>query len=175
MRRDRAGRASTRARPKLRWPSAESFTGTQAFSPRRIGVGLLFAALIWAALPRLVAALGATGRTQALAVDYLRIIIPSQPLLMLRMIGAAILRSHGDPARTMRATAAGALANALLDPILIFGLSLERTGGNRAHGGAGGDRRRRAPGDRPCGRAGAGSAPGDAWSPRGALNRPAAP
>lgn len=87
-----------------------------------------FAALVWMALSPLVSLLGATGQTQALAVHYLQIVIPSQPLLMVGMIGGAILRSHGDARRAMLATIFGGLVNAVLDPILIFGLGWELTG-----------------------------------------------
>ncbi|MDK2775600.1 MAG: polysaccharide biosynthesis C-terminal domain-containing protein, partial [Tabrizicola sp.] len=63
-----------------------------------------------------------------LAVHFLRIVTPSQPLLMVGMIGGAILRSHGDARSAMMATVWGALATAVVDPILIFGLGWELTG-----------------------------------------------
>jgi Na+-driven multidrug efflux pump len=44
------------------------------------------------------------------------------------MIGGAILRAHGDARRAMMATIWGGVVNAVLDPILIFGLDLELTG-----------------------------------------------
>ena len=47
---------------------------------------------------------------------------------MVGMIGGAILRSHGDAKRAMMATIYGGLANAVLDPIMIFGLHLDLTG-----------------------------------------------
>lgn len=90
--------------------------------------GSLFAALVWAALWPLVGLLGATGETAALAVHFLQIVVPSQPLLMVGMIGGAILRSHGDARAAMMATVWGAVATAVLDPILIFGFRLELTG-----------------------------------------------
>lgn len=90
--------------------------------------GSVFAALVWLALGPLVALLGATGRTAELAVHFLQIVVPSQPLLMVGMIGGAILRSHGDARAAMMATVWGALATAVLDPILIFGLGWELTG-----------------------------------------------
>ena len=93
-----------------------------------VAFGALFAAMVWLALDPLVRLLGATGETQRLALHYLAIIVPSQPLLMVGMIGAAILRSHGDARRAMLATVFGGLANAVLDPILIFGLGWELTG-----------------------------------------------
>jgi len=90
--------------------------------------GSLFAAAVWLVLPPLVALLGATGETAELAVHFLQIVIPSQPLLMVGMIGGAILRSHGDARSAMMATVWGAVATAILDPILIFGLGWELTG-----------------------------------------------
>ncbi len=90
--------------------------------------GSVFAGLVWLVLGPLVALLGATGRTAELTVGFLQIVIPSQPLLMVGMIGGAILRSHGDARAAMMATVWGALATAVLDPILIFGLGWELTG-----------------------------------------------
>jgi putative MATE family efflux protein len=90
--------------------------------------GSLFAAAVWLALGPLVSLLGATGETADLAVHFLQIVIPSQPLLMVGMIGGAILRSHGDARSAMMATVWGALATAVLDPILIFGLGWDLTG-----------------------------------------------
>ncbi len=93
-----------------------------------VGFGAVFAAIVWVYVPFLAALLGASGDTLTLAVHYLRIIVPSLPLLMIGMIGAAILRAHGDARRAMMATVWGGVVNAVLDPILIFGLDLELTG-----------------------------------------------
>jgi putative MATE family efflux protein len=90
--------------------------------------GSLFAAVVWVALGPLVALLGATGETAALAVHFLQIVTPSQPLLMVGMIGGAILRSHGDARAAMMATVWGAVVTAAVDPILIFGFGWELTG-----------------------------------------------
>jgi putative MATE family efflux protein len=88
----------------------------------------LFALAVWLNLPALTALLGAQGETLDLAVHYLQIIIPSLPLLLIGMVGGAILRAHGDARRAMSATIIGGLVNAVLDPILIFGLDLDLTG-----------------------------------------------
>ncbi len=90
--------------------------------------GSLFAAVVWLFLWPLVGLLGASGETAALAVHFLQIVVPSQPLLMVGMIGGAVLRSHGDARAAMMATVWGAVATAALDPVLIFGLGLELTG-----------------------------------------------
>jgi putative MATE family efflux protein len=93
-----------------------------------VAFGAVFAALVWGNLPTLVALLGASGETLDLAVLYLRIIIPSLPLLIVGMVGSAILRAHGDARRAMMATIWGGVVNAVLDPILIFGLALDLVG-----------------------------------------------
>jgi putative MATE family efflux protein len=90
--------------------------------------GSLFAGIVWLALWPLVGLLGATGETAALAAHFLQIVVPSQPLLMVGMVGGAILRSHGDARSAMMATVWGAIATAILDPILIFGFGWELTG-----------------------------------------------
>lgn len=90
--------------------------------------GALFAAAVWVKLSEIVRFLGASGETADLAVLYLQIIIPTLPFLMIGMMGGAILRAHGDAKRAMMATIYGGLVNAVLDPILIFGLDLELTG-----------------------------------------------
>ncbi|MEM8578834.1 MAG: MATE family efflux transporter [Pseudomonadota bacterium] len=90
--------------------------------------GALFALAVWLSVDPLVRLLGAEGQTATLAGQYLRIVIPSLPLLLIGMMGGAILRAHGDARRAMMATIYGGLVNAVLDPILIFGLDLELTG-----------------------------------------------
>lgn len=93
-----------------------------------VGFGVVFAALVWANLSHLVALLGARGETADLAIHYLSIIVPTLPFLVVGMIGGAILRAHGDARRAMYATIYGGTVNAVLDPILIFGLSMGLTG-----------------------------------------------
>ena len=90
--------------------------------------GSIFAALVWVNLSALAAMMGASGETLDLAVGYLQIIIPSLPFLLTGMVGGAILRAHGDARRAMMATVWGGVVNAVLDPILIFGLDLDLTG-----------------------------------------------
>lgn len=90
--------------------------------------GALFALVVWLNLAWIVGLVGATGETLELAVLYLQIIVPSLPFLMIGMVGGAILRAHGDAKRAMMATIWGGVVNAVLDPILIFGLDLELTG-----------------------------------------------
>jgi len=79
---------------------------------------------LWLLIPEILALLGATGRAAALATSYLRIIVPTMPALALGICGGAILRALGDPKRSMYVTLSGGAINAVLDPILIFGLGL---------------------------------------------------
>lgn len=90
--------------------------------------GALFALAVWLNLAPLAQLMGASGETLDLAVHYLQIIVPSLPFLIIGMVGGAILRAHGDARRAMMATVVGGIVNAVLDPILIFGLNLELTG-----------------------------------------------
>jgi MATE family, multidrug efflux pump len=66
--------------------------------------------------------IGAHGRTQSLAVDYLSIVFPSFPLMAVGMTASGILRSAGDAQRSMYVTLSGAIVNVVLDAILILGL-----------------------------------------------------
>jgi len=87
-------------------------------------VSALLALVVWLAIPQLLDLLGATGRTRELAVTYLSIAVPALPPLALGMTSSAVLRSAGDARRAMNVTLFGAIANVILDPILIFGFDL---------------------------------------------------
>ena len=90
--------------------------------------GVVFTAVVWALLGQIVGLLGATGATAEAAVHYLQLSMLGQPLLMLGITGAAVLRSHGDARRAMMVTVWGAVALALADPVLIFGAGMGLTG-----------------------------------------------
>ena len=79
---------------------------------------------IWFALPTLLTWLGAEGHTFDLAYNYLKIIIPSMPFLAIAMTCGGIMRAQGDASGAMWITSIGGIANAVLDPIFIFGLSM---------------------------------------------------
>jgi putative MATE family efflux protein len=73
-------------------------------------------------LRELLELLGASGKTLEYALAYSRIIIPNTAVLALGMCAANAARALGDARRSMYATLAGSAVNAVLDPILIFGL-----------------------------------------------------
>ena len=88
------------------------------------GAAALTAGAAWLALPLLLRALGSSGRTLALAHDFLRIVLPSLPALALGKCASAVLRSAGDPQRAMYITLTGAVVGTILDALLILWLGL---------------------------------------------------
>lgn len=86
------------------------------------------AAAIWLSLEPLTALVGAKGEVQSRAIEYLQIIIPTMPILMIGMIAAAALRSHGAATLSMMVTLTAGIVNAILDPIFIFTLDMGLNG-----------------------------------------------
>ncbi len=68
--------------------------------------------------------LGARGEALAVADTFLLIALPSNVLLAAGMAFSGVLRAVGDAKRAMYVTLFGAVATAIADPILIFGLGL---------------------------------------------------
>ncbi|MBT8471338.1 MAG: MATE family efflux transporter [Marinicaulis sp.] len=89
-----------------------------------VTIGAVMGALCWIFAPQILDMIGAEGETKKMAVRYLRIVVPTLPIAALAMVGSGLLRAHGDAKRAMNATLAAGAVNAILDPILIFGLSL---------------------------------------------------
>lgn len=99
-------------------------------------LGVVFSALVFLLLPQIVSALGATGRTADETLHFLRISTLSQPLLMVGMIGAAVLRAYGEARRAMMVTVWGAIVLAALDPVLILWAGWDLTGAALAGAGS---------------------------------------
>lgn len=87
-----------------------------------ISCGLVYAMM--SNLQQLLAMIGAEGKVAAAATDYLTILLPSAPMIAISMSAGAALRGIGDARRSMVATLIGGGANAVLDPIFIFGFSM---------------------------------------------------
>lgn len=68
--------------------------------------------------------LGASGQTLEIARSYLLVVLPGFTLLAGAIILSFTLRAIGDPRRAMYVTLTTAAANAILDPIFIFGFGL---------------------------------------------------
>ena len=87
-------------------------------------VAIVVVVAMWPWLRSALAWLGATGRTLDLAHGYVRLVVPSLPLLALGMCSSAVLRSVGDARRAMYITLSGAVVTMVLDPIFILWLGL---------------------------------------------------
>ena len=70
-------------------------------------LGAIFAAAVWFNVLDLVTLVGASGETAELAASYLRIIIPSLPILVASIVASAVLRSHGAASSSMYVTILG--------------------------------------------------------------------
>ena len=91
-------------------------------------VSLLVVIGLWPFIPLALDGLGASGDTKEIATGFLRIVVPSLPLLGLGMVLSGILRAVGDARRAMYVTLAGGVASAVFDPLFIFGFDLGVTG-----------------------------------------------
>jgi Na+-driven multidrug efflux pump len=83
--------------------------------------------MLWQ-LPLLLNLIGAKGAVAKAATQYLVILLPSAPLIAVSMSAGAALRGVGDARSSMVATLIGGGVNAVLDPLLIFGLSMGMQG-----------------------------------------------
>lgn len=97
---------------------AQEYATSVAIAAIFIGILVPLATLM--NLDALFAILGASGPARALAVEYTQIILPSMAVMGVAMNGMAVLRAHGDARRSMMATVAGGVLNAVLDPLFIF-------------------------------------------------------
>ncbi|TGD98210.1 MATE family efflux transporter [Methylobacterium nonmethylotrophicum] len=88
-----------------------------------VASGLVVAVLLPLLAPFL-RLIGATPETVPAARTFLWIALPSAVLMALGMGFSGVLRAVGDARRSMNVTLAGAAVTAVLDPVLIFGLSL---------------------------------------------------
>jgi len=89
-----------------------------------VGFSVLVSILIFTNLHTLTGWVGATGTTQDLTVSYLRILIPTMPVMMIGIVASAALRSHGAARLSMVVTLVAGVVNAVLDPIFIFVLDM---------------------------------------------------
>ena len=91
-------------------------------------VSILTNALMISNLDTLLSWLGAVGEVARVAHDYLLIVLPASVFLAIGLAASAVLRGVGDAKGSMMSTLSGGIVNAILDPILIFSLSLGVTG-----------------------------------------------
>lgn len=85
---------------------------------------VLMTAGVWIGRRWLLAALGAEDMTLELSIQYLGIVLPAFPFMAVGMAAGGVMRARGDAKGALWLTLSGAIVNAVLDPILIFGLGL---------------------------------------------------
>lgn len=79
------------------------------------------ASLFFIFAPEILSLAGADGTANAAATSYIRIVAPFMPFSVTAMVCSGFLRAHGAARRAMNVTLSMGIANAILDPIFIFG------------------------------------------------------
>jgi|TARA_R110002126_G_scaffold10087_4_gene45383 MATE family, multidrug efflux pump len=79
------------------------------------------AALFFLFAPNILHLAGADGAANQAATGYIRIFAPFLPFSVAAMVCSGFLRAHGAARRAMNVTLSMGIANAILDPIFIFG------------------------------------------------------
>ncbi|WP_119394747.1 MATE family efflux transporter [Salinibius halmophilus] len=88
-------------------------------------VSFVITAVIWFARTPLLQLIGAEGEALQAASSYLAIVLPAFPLAAVGMAAGGIMRANGDAKGALWLSLTGALVNVLLDPLLIWWLSIE--------------------------------------------------
>lgn len=105
---------------------AKSVAGTSLTLTLLTGVVLAVLTLLF--LRPILTAFGGRGQTLEYAIEYTRIVAFGTPLAMLGTGASQLIRADGSPRYAMLSTALGAVLNAVLAPILIFGFDLGMSG-----------------------------------------------
>jgi putative MATE family efflux protein len=89
-----------------------------------IGIGVVFALVLLAGAPAIVAAMGAEGATARCAEEYLRIVALGVPSVFVAMGGQGYLRGIADLRTPLVIIAAGNTLNVVLNVALVYGVGL---------------------------------------------------
>ncbi|NKY38877.1 MATE family efflux transporter, partial [Cellulomonas septica] len=89
-----------------------------------LGLGVALGAITWLTAPWLIGALGATGDTAQQAVVYLRWSAPGLPGMLLVLASTGALRGLQDTRTPLVVATAGAVVNAVLNVVLVYGAHL---------------------------------------------------
>lgn len=93
-----------------------------------LALGALTAAVGWVLAPSLVHALGASGEVAPHAIAYLRASLPGLPGMLVVLAAIGTLRGQQDTRTPLVVAVAGAIVNAVLDVVLVYGVGLGITG-----------------------------------------------
>lgn len=89
-----------------------------------LGLGAVLGVATWLAAPWLVQALGASDDVAAQAVTYLRWSSPGLPAMLLVLASTGALRGLLDTRTPLVVATVGALSNAVLNVVLVYGVGL---------------------------------------------------
>ncbi len=89
-----------------------------------LGLGVVLAAATWLSAPWLVAALGASGDVATQAVTYLRWSSPGLPGMLLVLASTGALRGLLDTRTPLVVASLGAVVNAVLNVVLVYGVGM---------------------------------------------------
>ncbi|MBN1997634.1 MATE family efflux transporter [candidate division KSB1 bacterium] len=87
-------------------------------------VGILFLVLYWVMMPVLLTLIGTSTETIGYAKEYLNIIAPSAPFVIMSIAFSSIIRAEGKSKTAMFGMIIGTFINILLDPIMILGMNM---------------------------------------------------
>ncbi len=87
-------------------------------------ISILFVALGFIFMDKLLYLFGASNSSIGLAKDYFTIILSAIPIYMLANTVNSIIRADGSPTYSMFSTLIGAILNIILDPIFIFAFKM---------------------------------------------------
>ncbi|MFO7638809.1 MAG: MATE family efflux transporter [bacterium] len=94
--------------------------GAQAILLSLLSGGLV-AVVVMGRIEPVLRLLGATPELMPFARDYLGVIVPFAPLVFFPMVANNLIRAEGNPLPSMMIMVFSAVANIILDPLLIFG------------------------------------------------------
>ena len=89
-----------------------------------LGLGIVLAAVTWLSAPWLIEALGASDEVAQQAVTYLRWSAPGLPGMLLVLASTGALRGLLDTRTPLVVAAAGAVVNAVLNVVLVYGVGM---------------------------------------------------
>ncbi len=93
-----------------------------------LALGVVVGVVGWVAAPALVLALGASPEVAPHAIAYLRASLPGMPGMLLVLAASGTLRGRQDTRTPFVVAVAGAVVNAVLNIVLVYGLGLGITG-----------------------------------------------
>lgn len=90
--------------------------------------GLIYFVILYAFLPQILKAFGATETVLPYALEYTRITAFGFPMVIITIATSNLIRADGSPNYSMFTMILGGIVNTILDPIFIFGLNMGMAG-----------------------------------------------